>query len=806
MTLRTGARVLGRLTTVAGLVLAAATASAQISAVTQNATGSSGSPGNNVDGSTTFGSTVTLNTGTSLQTRHSFNVNADIGALSTRDQNGTAVHNVSFSATAPGGYRLDLSTNRVGDLNRNSDVVNCDGNASMSGMSASATPVLTSGSLAIGTAPSLGVGGSTTSSPFSHTATGTLFRVSNNVAQSHSFSFSYSASTRSNSCEAAVRVGGPNATTTDCSACGYPGSPSRTQSSDGLFFNATFTSLCGNSTVDGAVGEQCDLGAANGSATSCCTAQCTFRALGQVCRVGGGAPCDLNETCTGGSGACPANDAPGNLGDTCRVGSGDLCDPDELCNGVPGVACPANAVSSSSTLCRAGSGDVCDPAEFCTGIAGQACPANVVNGGSTVCRPGSGDACDTQETCSGVAGATCPPDDAPLNAGVVCRGGSGDACDQNEACTGTPGAICPPDDAPGNAGVVCRPSSVHGAFCDDNELCSGVPGALCPPNDAPLKVNVVCRPGSGDLCDPDERCTGIANQGCPADVVASPTTVCRTGSGDACDPNETCTAIPGAPCPSDTVTPAGAVCRPASGTCDVAEDCSGVTGQACPANGFAGAGTSCEADADLCTIDECNGSGGCVTTSPVDCDDGNVCTQDRCNPLAGCEISGAPSTSCLPAVKAKFQVKDSPNDSGDRLKFDWKGGPVLLGDLGDPLASTLYELCVYDDGGIEGALGVASGAGWNFLGSATAPKGYKFKDNLAAQDGVKQITLKASSLDKAKLKFVTKGPAMPDGFLPLDANVTAQLYADGMCWEATFGPAETKRSDSGTFSGRTPAP
>jgi hypothetical protein len=565
--------------------------------------------------------------------------------------------------------------------------------------------------------------------------------------------------------------------------------------------------ICGNGINESLGNESCDQGGANGSATSCCTASCGFRAGGSTCRVGGGAPCDLDETCTGSAATCPGDDAPGNAGITCRTGSGDVCDPDELCNGVPGVQCPADVITSGATVCRNGSGDLCDPDENCPGTPGGACPANVVSSSSTVCRPGSGDTCDANETCSGLAGAPCPDDDAPFNAGVVCRGGSGDSCDLNETCTGTPGATCPADDAPGNTGVVCRPSSADGAFCDLDETCTGTPGATCPPNDAPGKVNVVCRPGSGDLCDPDERCSGISGQGCPPDVVANPTTVCRTGSGDACDPDETCTAIPGAPCPGDTVTPGGTVCRPSTGTCDVAEDCTGTAGQACPADTGVAAGTSCEADADLCTTDECNGSGTCVTTGPVDCDDGNVCTQDSCNPLTGCEISGTPSTSCQGPVKAKLQVKDNlSNDRGDRLKLDWKGGPVLLGDLGDPLATTRYELCVYDDSGIETAIGVDPGAGWNFLGSATAPKGYKYKDRLALQQGASQITLKASSLDKAKLKFVAKGVELPDGILPFEANVTAQLHADGMCWEAEFGPAETRRSDDTTFSGRTPAP
>ena len=562
--------------------------------------------------------------------------------------------------------------------------------------------------------------------------------------------------------------------------------------------------VCGNGVNEGRGNEQCDLGGSNGGATNCCTTSCTFRSAGQTCRVGGGAPCDLNEACTGSSDSCPANDAPGNAGITCRLGSGDVCDPDETCNGMAGVACPADVVTSPSTQCRGGSGDVCDPAEFCTGVAGQTCPANVINGGSTTCRIGSGDACDLNETCSGVASAPCPPDDAPLHLGQVCRTGSGDACDLNETCTGVPGATCPADDAPGRAGQTCRVGS-SGDFCDENEACTGVPGGVCPPDDAPGKLNVVCRAGSGDLCDPDERCTGVAGQGCPADVVANPTTVCRTGSGDLCDPNETCTAVPGQPCPANTISPAGTVCRAAADACDVAEQCSGVGLQACPANGFAAATTACDADSDVCTTDACDGSGGCQFTAPLDCEDGNTCTQDACDPQDGCFSTGAPSTSCLSPTKALLKIKDSAtNDNGDNIKFLWRGGPSIIPDMGDPTQTTRYELCVYDDRGVRLAMGVAPGAGWQSVGSPSAPTGYKYKDAAAAQQGVKLVRTKANNLDKARVQLVGKGAAMPDtAGLPLQYPVTAQLYAsDGVCWEAEFIQTDTFKNDAKGYVGK----
>jgi hypothetical protein len=83
--------------------------------------------------------------------------------------------------------------------------------------------------------------------------------------------------------------------------------------------------------------------------------------------------------------------------------------------------------------------------------------------------------------------------------------------------------------------------------------------------------------------------------------------------------------------------------------------------------------------------------------------DGYVCTQDSCDPLQGCVSTGTPATTCLPAAKATFAIKDNVNDLGDQLKLSWKGGPVLLGDLGDPTQADRYELCIYDASGVRTA-------------------------------------------------------------------------------------------------------
>jgi len=67
------------------------------------------------------------------------------------------------------------------------------------------------------------------------------------------------------------------------------------------------TVACGNGALE--PGESCDQGAANGTATSCCTSACTFVAAATTCRAAGAA-CDVAEACTGSSATCPADVNP----------------------------------------------------------------------------------------------------------------------------------------------------------------------------------------------------------------------------------------------------------------------------------------------------------------------------------------------------------------------------------------------------------------------------------------------------------------------------------------------------------------
>jgi hypothetical protein len=281
-------------------------------------------------------------------------------------------------------------------------------------------------------------------------------------------------------------------------------------------------------------------------------------------------------------------------------------------------------------------------------------------------------------------------------------------------------------------------------------------------------------------------------------------TVCRAGSGDMCDPAEHCTAIPTQPCPSNIILPSGTVCRPSAGVCDTAEECTGTTGAPCPVNTVSPVGTPCEADSDQCTVDKCNSLGLCVFSNPLDCNDGNTCTQDSCSAGSGCVHSGTPSNSCQAATRATFQFRNVSDNRRDKVKFRWKGGPVSMSQLGNPTQTSRYELCIYDSDDVV-ALGVPPGPGWSTIGSPSAPRGYRYKDRFGQNQGVTKITLKASSVQSAKLQVSGKGDLLPDPTIPFLLPLTAQLYnSDGQCWDMEFDLAHTRRNADGSYYGKTP--
>jgi hypothetical protein len=499
---------------IAGLVLgvallaaaAVSPAHAALSSVSNSTTGATCSGGGSSDGDcrNSVGFSTPSN-GTTFTSRYAWNINADVGVASTHDTSGTAKHNVSFTAVAPGGYSLQINTSRVGAMGRRSDVSGCDGAADVGGVTGTTNIALTSGSLNLADPGNVGNGGGDSSTPYSQSSSAQIIRSSNGVGQSHTLTFTWSGSVRSNSCEASVRQGESEGTVTGCDVCGYPGDPGRTQASDGHFVSVTFTSLCGNGAIDASVGEQCDNGGLNGQPGSCCTSSCQIAANGSTCRAQASV-CDVAETCNGSSPTCPADAAaPG--GASCRASAG-ICDVEEFCDGTNPL-CPTDTFVVGGVTCHASTG-LCDPAETCTGSA-AACPADELAPAGTECRAASG-LCDQAETCTGTS-SNCPADGVK-SAGSTCRAAAG-VCDVAELCNGTT-KTCPAN-AFEPVTTQCRGAA---NACDIAELCTGI-SAACPGDS-------VSPDSDGDgFCDAVDNCDG--NPGAQVDSDGD-------GMGDACDP------------------------------------------------------------------------------------------------------------------------------------------------------------------------------------------------------------------------------------------------------------------------------
>src|SRR5206468_6094786 len=116
---------------------------------------------------------------------------------------------------------------------------------------------------------------------------------------------------------------------------------------------------------------------------------------------------------------------------------------------------------------------------------------------------------------------------------VECRSATG-GCDLAENCPGN-GPNCPADSKK-TAGTAC---TSDGNPCTLDQ-CNGTSVDCQHPAG---NAGATCRAGSGDLCDPDEVCTGTSAS-CPTDVLKSSSYVCRAAGGE-CAMAENCPGMAG---------------------------------------------------------------------------------------------------------------------------------------------------------------------------------------------------------------------------------------------------------------------
>lgn len=131
----------------------------------------------------------------------------------------------------------------------------------------------------------------------------------------------------------------------------------------------------------------------------------------------------------------------------------------------------------------------------------------------------------------------------------------------------------------------------------------------------------------------------------------------------------------------------------------------------------------------------------------------------------------------------------------------------MASDFGNPLATTSYALCIYDDDALKLEVDLPpDGASWQ----PKRDKGFSYKDRSGANDGIVVAKLIGGDAGKAKLQVGGKGanvppltPAQPLRLFAVTQSVVAQLHqADGVCYETAFAASEVRKNDGTTFSAK----
>ncbi|MFN8641437.1 MAG: beta-propeller fold lactonase family protein [Candidatus Binatia bacterium] len=241
-----------------------------------------------------------------------------------------------------------------------------------------------------------------------------------------------------------------------------------------------------------------------------------------------------------------------------------------------------------------------------------------------------------------------------------------------------------------------------------------------------------------------------------------------------------------------------AVCG--NGVVEASEDCDDsntASGDCCSSTcQFEPSGSPCP-DATVCNgAETCDGAGSCQPGAVPNCDDGNACTVDGCDDVGGCLNDDAPRSGCLGAQKSLLLLKKA-GGAKDKLLWRWLNGAALGPmQIGNPMTSASYALCVYAGGALIAGADIPAGSKW----APSASTGYLYSDATGAPDGILKALVKGGSAGKSKLLLKAKGANLDLSALPLGLTsepLVTQLIRndDPACWEATFA---TLKTDDGT--------
>jgi hypothetical protein len=153
--------------------------------------------------------------------------------------------------------------------------------------------------------------------------------------------------------------------------------------------------------------------------------------------------------------------------------------------------------------------------------------------------------------------------------------------------------------------------------------------------------------------------------------------------------------------------------------------------------------------------------------------------------------SATPASGCVAAAASTLKIAARVG-AGDTVAWKWKATGAI--DLGDPLASTEYAICVYDGSAAAQPVlssGIPPGrvCGTRPCWTARAT-GYKYTNRTGDPDGITTLRMASGASGSPSIALKGKGATLPPLALPYAVPITVQLQGShGECWQASYTAA-----------------
>ncbi len=178
-----------------------------------------------------------------------------------------------------------------------------------------------------------------------------------------------------------------------------------------------------------------------------------------------------------------------------------------------------------------------------------------------------------------------------------------------------------------------------------------------------------------------------------------------------------------------------------------------------------------------------------------------------------CPVRPLAAGGCREAGASQLVIRNGIAEHRKLLKLRWLDGDATnIGALGDPVNTTPYAACIYEDESLvhEMAAPAASLCGsracWIDLGSSGFVYRDRHHDAEATQGGTERLTLRTGAAGDARMFLKGRGAGMSsDNLLPADPSlpvIVQVMSSTGECWGAAFDPVSFKANEARRFRAR----